>query len=212
MLEIPVASLDAVLQKQVESARGAVLRGELARAVETCRQILHSAPGCLPVRQLLRESQRRQREGEGGGGLLGRILGGLTSSRFVLTGRTQLGRDPHKAVETAEKIIAADPGGAAGHKLLAEAAAALGWRETTVFAWQCASECAPDDPETLVELGSAQLAAGHPADAVRTAERALKLDPRHPRAQALLKDASAHGSIQSGRWNESGDFRGKLKE
>ena len=54
MPDIPVASLDLRLQRQVESARSAFTRSRHADTVAQCALILQEAPGCLTVRKLQR--------------------------------------------------------------------------------------------------------------------------------------------------------------
>lgn len=208
MTELPVSALDARLQKQVESARAAFERGEDERVVALCRAVLAEAPGCLPVRKLQRVAQLRRASG---GGLFARALGSVSAAPFLVTGKLRLGDDPAKALASAERLLEADPHSRAGLALLGDAAAALGWRETAVFAAEARLELDPQDVAVLVALGRAQLAAGRADAAVRAAEAALRLEPIHGPAQALLKDASVAVSLRRGNWEERGDFRGKLK-
>lgn len=209
MPEQSVASLEPRLQKQVESARTAFERGNFAYTVELCGAVLTAAPGCLPVRKLQRTAQLK---GAGArSGFLAQALGRVSSAPFLLTGRAALAKEPLKAVASAERMLAADPRDAAGLRLLGEAALALMWPETAVFAFEVLRELAPDDVATLVALGRAQLAAGRAAQAVQCAEAALRLEPIHGAAQALLKDASVAESLRQGRWEEGGDFRAKVR-
>lgn len=210
MAEIPVAALDARLQKQVESARAAFARGEDERVVALCREVLQAAPGCLPVRKLQRAAQLRA-GGSSGKGFFAKALGSVSAAPFLVTGKLQLGDDPAKALASAERMLDADPRSRAGLALLGDAATALGWRETAVFAAEARRELDPQDVAVLVTLGRAQLAAGRPEAAVQAAEAALQLESFHGPAQALLKDASVALSLRRGNWEERGDFRGKLK-
>lgn len=209
MAETSVASLPAALQKQVESARSAFAQGNDARVIELCRVILAAAPACLPVRKLQRAAQLRQTARPSG--FLAKALGGMSTAPFRLTGNLQLGRDPAKALESAERMLETDPFSRAGLNLLGEAATALGWHETAVFAYEALREIEPDNPATLVALGWAQLAAGRPPAAVQSAEAALRIESFNGPAQTLLKDASVALTMKAGRWEDGGDFRGKLK-
>lgn len=209
MTETPVASLPNVLQKQVESARSAFAQGNDARVIELCRELVAAAPACLPVRKLLRAAQLRQTARPRG--LLAKALGGLSTAPFRFTGHVQLGRDPAKALESAQRMLDADPHSRPGLTLLGEAATALGWKETAVFAYEALRDIEPDNPATLVALGRAHLAAGRPPAAVQCAEAALRIESFNGPAQTLLKDASVAQTMQAGRWEDRGDFRGKLK-
>lgn len=209
MTELSVTALEARLQKDVESAQAAFARGDDDRVIDVCTAVLRDAPGCLPVRKLLRTAQQRRFDRQGG--LLSKTIGGVTAVPFLLSGRSALKRAPLKAVESAERAIATSPHNPAGHRLLGEAADALGWQGTAVFAWQCALETDPGEPEIMLGLAGAWLAAGQPAEAVEAAQRALRIDPHNPRAQQLLKDASVGQSLKQGGWEKAGDFRGKVK-
>lgn len=210
MQERSVASLDAQLQRQVEGARTAFERGHYELALEYSRAVLRAEPGCLPVRKLHRAAA--QRRSAAGASLLARAMGSVSSAPFLLTGNMKLVREPLKAVESAERMIEADPRSAAACKLLGQAAASLGWKETAVYAYETACECAPRDAECAVALGEALLAAGRAAEAIRAAEQALTLSPINARAQSLVKNASVASSLEQGRWDAGGNYREKLKD
>lgn len=205
MTEHTVAALEPRLQKLVESARTAFEKGNLDHCIELSSQVLAAAPGCLPVRKLWRAAQVKR--GGRGGGFLGRAWGSVSTAPFQLIGSAALAKDPAKALASAQKMLEADP----DRRMLGAAASALGWRETAVFAHEVLRELAPGDVENLVALGRAQLAAGRAEAAVRCAEAALARAPIDGPAQRLLKDASVAQIMQSGRWEEAGDFRAKVR-
>lgn len=209
MAEIPVASLPDSLQKQAESARTAFAQGNDAYVLELCHAILAAAPACLPVRKLQRAAQLRQ-PGRARG-FLAQALGSVSTAPFLLTGSVQLAREPAKALDNAQRLLETDPHSRAGLTLLGEAATALGWHETAVFAYEALRESEPDKLATLVALGRAHLAAGRAPAAVELAGAALRIEPFNAPAQALLKDASVAQTLRAGNWEAGGDFRGKLK-
>ncbi len=207
MNEVPVAALEARLQKLVESARVAFERGNHDYAVDLCREVLAAAPGCLPVRKLQRAAQLKR----GSAGGVAKFFGSVSTAPFLVSGNLALGKDPVKALESAQKLLESDPRSTAGLKMLGGAASALGWNETAVFAYEALREMEPQAIDTLVALGRAHLAAGRATAGVQWAEAALRSESLHPGAQALLKDASVAQTMQQGKWGDSGDFRGKSK-
>lgn len=209
MPEQSVASLEPRLQKLVESARIAFERGNLDYAAELAREVLSTAPSCLPVRKLLRTAQLKK--GTGGGGFFAKALGSVSSAPFLLSGNSALGKDPLKAIANAQKMLDADPNSGPGLRLLAQAATELEWPETAVFAYEALRASAPDDLAILVSLGRAHLQAGRAEPAVRCAEAVLAREPINGSAQALLKDASVAQTMKTGRWEEGGDFRAKVR-
>lgn len=207
MNEIPVAALGSRLQKQVESARQAFERGNFDYAVDLCRDVLAAAPGCLPVRKLHRAAQLKRGASRG----LARMFGGVSAAPFLISGSLALGKDPARALERAQRLVDGDPHSASGLRLLGAAATALGWHETAVFAYDALREADPQDVPNLVALGRAHLASDRADHAVQCAELALRHEPIHAGAQSLLKDASVAQTMRRGRWDESGDFRGKVR-
>lgn len=211
MAEQSVASLEPRLQKLVESARTAFERGSFDYAIELSRDVLAVAPGCLPVRKLQRAAQLKK-GAAGKGGFFAKALGSVSTAPFLLSGSSALAKDPAKALASAQKMLDADPASAPGLRLLGNAASALGWHETAVFAFEALRENEPDDLETLVALGRAHLGAGRADAAVRCAEAVLARESINGPAQALLKDASVAQTMKAGRWEEGGDFRAKVKQ
>jgi tetratricopeptide (TPR) repeat protein len=207
MNELPVAALESHLQKQAESARQAFERGNFDYAIDLCRNVLTEAPGCLPVRKLQRTAQLKR----GANGALAQMFGSVSTAPFLFSGSMALGKNPARAMESAQKLIEADPHSAAGLRMLGAAATALGWHETAVFAYEALRETDPDNGPNLVALGSAHLAAGRPDHAVQCAELALRQEPTHAGAQSLLRDASVAQTMRRGRWEDTGDFRGKVR-
>lgn len=209
MTEQSVASLDSRQQKLVESARVAFERGNFDYTIELARDVLAAAPGCLPVRKLLRAAQLKK--GTGGGGFFAKALGSVSTAPFLISGNSSLAKDPAKSLASAQKMLDADPNSVAGLRMLGQAADALGWHETAVFAYEALRANEPDDLAILVALGRAHLGAGRADSAVRCAETVLAREAINGPAQALLKDASVAQSMKSGRWEEGGDFRAKVR-
>lgn len=209
MPEQTVASLEPRWQKIVESARTAFERGNYDSAIELTREVLATAPGCLPVRKFQRAAQLKC--GVGRGGFFAKALGRVSTAPFLVGGRAALEKDPPKALASAQKMLDVDPNSAAGLRLLGTAASALGWHETAVFAFEALRENVPDDFANMVALGRAHLGAGRADAAVRCAEAVLARESINGPAQSLLKDASVAQTMKAGRWEEGGDFRAKAR-
>jgi tetratricopeptide (TPR) repeat protein len=206
MQEVPLTSLDARLQKQVESAQVALQRGNLEYVIEVTSQVLKHAPGCLPVRKLQRVALMRRHEGKNK--LMAKALGSVTMAGFMFGGK----KDPAKALENADKLLHADPTNAAALKSLAEACSSLGLLETAAYAWECLRELQPRDHDTLMNLGEAYIAAKMNKEAVRVADEMIKLRPQDGDALALMRKASVAQTMDKGNWESTTSFREKLKD
>lgn len=206
MPEIPVAALDARQQKLIENARIALGRGELEYVLEVTAQVLRSQPGCLPVRKLHRVAQLRQHRVKGRG-FVARALG-WSAAPLVFAAR----KDPAKAIESAEHVLHKDPASVAGLRMLAGAAAQLGWRETVAFALEAIRELEPANRANLLALGEAWLAVARPADALQIADALLRDQPADGDAQDLMRRASVAQTVAAHSWEEKSTYRDKLRD
>ena len=206
MQEVPLTSLDIRLQKQVENAQVALQRGNYDYVIEVTSQVLKHASGCLPVRRLQRAALLKQHESKNK--LMAKAFGSVTMAGFMFANK----KDPLKAIESAEKLLLADPNNIAALKSLAENSAALGLMETSAFAWECMREAQPKDHDTLVHLAEAYIAAKMHKEAVKVADDLLKLRPQDGDALALMRKASVAQTMDRGNWESQASFRTKLKD
>lgn len=207
MPEIPVSSLDPRVQKQIENSQIALQRGNLDYVLDVTTQVLKSAPGCLPVRRLQRVAQLRQLGTKNK--LFAKAFGSVTQAGFLFGGGK---KDPSKALETAEKMLASDPTSLPALKLLAEAAQGLDMPDTVAFAWEAIHELNPTDREALLNFGEACLVAKRPKDALRAADELLKSRPQDGDALSLMRKAAIAQTTEKGNWDDKGSFRDKLKD
>ncbi len=207
MPEIAISALDPRQQKLIDNALVALERGQLDYALDACAQILKGAPGCLPVRRLQRAAQLRDFRSKNK--FMAKALGGFSTAPFMFGGGK---KDPAKVLETAEALLVKDPTSVAALKMLAEAAGGLGLPETVAFAFEAVRELEPDNRANLLALGEAWIAAGKPAEAVKTADLLLRQKPADAEAQALLRKASVAQTVTKGNWETQGNFRDKLRD
>lgn len=208
MSEIPVTALSFPLQKQVESARAALDQGRAEHAIDTCARILEEQPGCLAVRKMQRAAQLKLAVLKRNS--VSRMVRAVSTAPFLLGGSLKLKDDPRAALTSADRLLRKDPHNVAALGLLGQAAMALGWPETAVFAYQAASDLEPDRPDLLIALAGAYLAAGRAKEAVHAADEALRIQPANADALAVHRAASVAATMAKGKWEQGGDFRGKL--
>jgi len=208
MAETSVAALDPRLQKQMESARVAYGRGNFDVTLHLCRAVLKERPACLSARRLHRTAALRLHQGSGAPFVVS--FGAPPDSPPDLIPGVDPESQPLAAVGNAEKMIESDPHDTGALRLLGQAAAALGWKETAVFAYESIRDEAPRDAGNLVALGQAQLDAGRAQEAMATAGSALRLEPRHAAAQDLLRQATAAQNFRTGRWDEIAGLGGRV--
>jgi tetratricopeptide (TPR) repeat protein len=207
MPEVPVSTLDPRVQKQLENAQTALQRGNFDYVIEVTGQVLKGAPGCLQVRKLQRVAQMRQFQTKNR--MMTKAFGSYTQAGMLFSSAK---KDPAKALENADKLLAADPTSVPALKLLSEAATLLDLLETAAWAWECVHGVAPTDREALLNMGEAYLVAKKPKDALRAADELLKMRPQDGDALNLMRKASIAITSDKGNWEEKGSFRDKLKD
>ena len=210
MSEVSVAVLEPCLREQAASAQAALNRGRTELALELCVAVLSAQPGCLAVRRLERAARLKhfatRRD------TVSQLVTAVSSAPLLLDANVQLREDPRAALLTAERLLRRDPQNLAALCLLGQAATALGWKETAIFAHETASDLAPERPDLWLSLGVAYLAAGRAKDAISAAEEALRLHPADGEAQTVLRNATVSLGIAQGKWDRGRDQLGRLDD
>lgn len=204
--EITLNDIDPRLRKQVENARKNVTKNP-AYVVEVCLGILQRNPGCLDVRKVLRDAQRRI---NGGKSALATQMKNLSVLPMALKLNSELKKDPAAAILSAEKVIGQAPDSKTGHQTLGKAAEALAMKGTAVFAYECIHQIDPKDDVNNQAYGTALIEAGEPQEAVKLGDKILRENPANEIGQDLVRRASVALSMQKGKWEDEGGFRDKL--
>ncbi|MFO8026129.1 MAG: tetratricopeptide repeat protein [Opitutales bacterium] len=209
MDEITLKDLDSRLQKQVDNARKAIDKNP-AYAVDILANIVNRHPGCLEVRKYLRQSQQKAAGGKAKG--LGGLLSKVTSLPFSMTSSSKLKKDPAAVMETAEKMLSANPANPVAHKALGAAAEELGLQETAAFAYEELHKLDKTDAESAKLLMSAYIKIGKCKEAIEVGDAAYRANPADDEVQGLIKKASVEQTMEKGKWEEDKSFREKLKD
>lgn len=204
--EITLNDIDPRLRKQVENARKNVAKNP-AYVVEVCMGILQRHPGCLDVRKVLRDAQRRI---NGGKSALVTQMKNLSVLPMAIKLGTELKKDARAALISAEKVISQAPDSKVGHQTLGKASEVLSMKETAVFAYECIYQIDPKDNANNEAYGTALIEAGDPQEAVKLGDKILRENPANEAGQDLVRRASVALSMQKGKWEEEGGFRDKL--
>jgi tetratricopeptide (TPR) repeat protein len=172
-------------------------------AIQLMQSVLKQVPGFLDGRKLLRAAALASVEGKKSGfSLAGTTLG--------MTAGSTLKKDPHAAIELAEKTLATDPKSAQGNQLLWEAANKAGLPETAAFALETLVGANPKDTKLMHQLGTQYLSMGENDKAVAVYNRIVQLNPADLEANKKAKDASASATMKSGRWQEVAESSGSM--
>ena len=209
MEEIPLKKIDLRLQKQIENARKSISKNP-SFAINILGHIADTQPACLEIRQLLREAQYKLAgvPSSKGGGFFSKI--GYSLAGMSLAGKIK--KDPAAALKPIEELIAKDVYQPEGHRFLAEAASALGLKQTQAFALEQLFAVSPESVADAKNLIRLYIKLGQNQDALRVADRAQKAHVMDEELQSLAKKAAVEQSIHKGQWDSDQSFREKLKD
>lgn len=206
--EESINQLDPRLRKQVEGARKNLTKNP-SIVITVCTNILERHPGCLEVRKLLRQAQKKAKGGKTGG--MGKFFGKVTAAPFAQKAKKNLESDPVSVMTQAEKNITENPDLPVGYRILGQAAERLGLFDTAVFAYEGLVEVDAAE-ENKIMLGNALIEAKRPKEAILLGDKILSNNPANEHAQELVRRASVAESMERGKWEEEGDFRDKLAD
>lgn len=191
-----------------ERAFTALDRGNLDYAIEMFRQCLAIEPNFLECRQYLRAAQMKK----SGGSALKRVMGGVRAAPQLTKAKMAIAKNPAEAMNVAEQVLTGDPKNGQALLLLAEAAEAGDYIETTIQTLEHYSRLNPKDTRNLHWLGRAYCSVKN-FDAARDLyERILSIKPNDFDAQKALKDVTASGAMHGGGWSEAESYRDIIKD
>jgi len=174
-----------------------------AYAISLLQAVLKDCPEFLDGRKILRRAQIAATKGKKN------LFSGFSAQ--ALKGGQLLKKDPAAALELAEKVLENDPRSSQGNHLLKEAAVALKYYETAVFALQTLVDADPKDTKVLHELGDLYFENGDSDKASATYSKILEVNPADLIAAKRSKDAAAATTMKSGGWDSAKDYRDLIK-
>ncbi|MEI8233622.1 MAG: tetratricopeptide repeat protein [Verrucomicrobiota bacterium] len=174
-------------------------------AVALLQSVLKEAPDFLDGRKLLRKAQIDLHRGKKN------FFSGFSTIAVMGKGPQLLKKDPMAALDLAEEILDKDPLNSAANHLLKDAAMALGYFDTAVFALQTLMEGAPKDTKVLRELGELYFAHGDADKALAVFNKILEITPQDLVANKRAKDAAAANTMKAGGWDKAKDYRDLIK-
>lgn len=192
MVEKAVDQIPRPLRDQFDRGMAAYHKSNLDYAVALFTEVLRKEPAFYACREALRAAQFRR--STGGSKLFRKLFG--QASPLLARGQLELRGKPAEAIHTAELILNDDPRNAAAHKLLAEAALALGLVRTAVLSLDILLKNAPGDREIAMRLAEALIAAGDVQRADRIYADLLRVNPSDLDVAKAYKDLGARRTLE----------------
>ena len=191
-----------------ERALGALERNNLEYAIEMFRQCLAIEPNFTRGRQYLRAAQSKSASSSA----LRRVVSAAYAAPKLTQAKMAIQKSPGDAMNIAEQVLTGDPRNSQALLLLAEAAEAGGYLETTIQTLEYYSKLNVKDLRSLHWLARSYGAVKNYEGARDTYERILQINPANFEAQKGLKDVTAHGAMQGGGWDDAKSYRDVIKD
>lgn len=173
---------------------------------------LEIEPGFLKARQVLRGAQVMKYKENKGGGMFGKLFSAVGSSPALAQAMANVHKDPGKAMEAAEKVLAGNPYNNQAHCTLAEAAMSMDLPQTAVFSLETAVEGDAENVSTLLRLARLYLDIGQPGKAQGIYDKVLKLEPANSEAYQGVKDSTAMAALKQGGWEDAESSKDVMKD
>jgi tetratricopeptide (TPR) repeat protein len=176
-------------------------------AISLLQEILKQEPEFLTGRQLLRRAEVTKSKSAKKS-----FFNISTAPIGVMKAQREIKKDPKRAIEMLEQVLAREPYNRQANLLLKEAALAAGWSEVGVFALRTLLEENPRDAKVLHELGRLYHDLGDHENEVEIYNQLSAINPLDAQSLRLGKDASARASMKKGGWTQAESYRDLIKD
>lgn len=210
--ETKLADLPTPLRRTYDRAREAADKKNYAYAFEMLRGILKKMPGCLEVREKLRETQMERAKGKADWMLQlsawPAVLFGIYVKGPLLLKKGQVS----EALDLAEGLMTKDPKLLPTILFLARAAESAGLDKVAIRTLEHGHEHNPKSMELLQRQLSVYQRLGDDQSALRILQEMCELKPDDLALNNQMKQASASAAMQRGKWNQAESYRDVIKD
>ena len=204
MAEITVENLDRRARELYNKALAALERNNPDYAIEMFMQCLAITPNFTHGRKFLRAAQLKRAETLGS---FKKMFASAKVTPTVTKAKMSLSKNPVEAMHLAEQALSDDPKNGQALMVLAEAAEAAHFPETAAQTLETYIKLNPRDGKAAHWLARVYFVTERHDLAREVYERILQGNPNDFEAQKGLKDATAHGAMQGGGWEEAKSYR-----
>ncbi len=190
-------------------ALAALERNNLDYAIEMFMQTLAVEPNFTQGRKFLRAAQLKRSDSLGS---IKKMMATAKVAPIVGKAKLAVGKNPIEAMALAEQALSEDPKNGQALSILAEAAEAAQFPETAAQTLETYTKLSPRDTKAAHRLARAYSAMGKHDLELEVYERLVQANPNDFDAQKGLKDATAHGAMAGGGWEEAGSYRDVMKD
>lgn len=208
--KLTLEGVPANVRELYERGNAALEKKNFDYAIAIYGQVLVHQPGFYPCREALRAAQFKK-AGEKTG-FFRKFVGSASNSPQLAKAQILLRSSPQEALSAAEGVLNTDPNNTTAHKILAEAASALGYLKTAVLSLEIAFRNSSRDPEIAMRLAEALATAGDVARAESILEDVLRQNPADADVSQTLKNISARRTLKEGGYDKLSDGTGSYRD
>jgi tetratricopeptide (TPR) repeat protein len=172
-------------------------------------QTLALEPNFLQGRKFLRAAQVKRVESAGS---IRKMMSAARAAPILGKAKMAIGKNPLEAMTLAEQALTEDPRSGQAMLILAEAAETAQLHETAAQTLEIYTKGNPRDTKALHWLARAYTGMVKHDLARDVYERLLSMNPNDFEAQQGIKDATAHGAMAEGKWQEAESYRDVMKD
>jgi tetratricopeptide (TPR) repeat protein len=205
--ELP-PDLRRLYDKGVEAAQ----RENFDYATTLFCQVLQREPGLFEARKALRAAQTKRSAGASTG-FFKKMMSNAGSSPQIAKAKLALNKNPAEAMAIAEEVLNGDANNPFAHRIIIDAAHALGLPRTAVLSLETVVRIAPKDKALVIEFANVVAETGGNATvAEKFLDDLVRSSPYDPDLLQAQKNLSAHKILDEGGYNALSDGSGSFRD
>ena len=215
MAEKLLNELSPDLRRLYAKAVEAAQRDNFDYATTLFCSVLQKEPGLFEARKALRVAQTARSAGASTG-FFKKMMSNAGSSPQITKAKMSLNKNPAEAMAIAEEVLNGDANNPFAHRIIIDAAHALGFPKTAVLSLETMVRLAPKDKALVIDFANTVAETGGNATiAEQFLDDLISAVPYDPDLLQAQKNLSAHKLLDEGGYNEmaetGGTFRDVLK-
>ena len=212
MAEKKLNELSPDLRRMFVKAVEAAQRENFDYATTLFCQVLQREPGLFEARKALRVAQTKRSAGVSTG-FFKKMMSNAGSSPQIAKAKLALNKNPAEAMAIAEEVLNGDANNPFAHRIIIDAAHALGLPRTAVLSLETVVRIAPKDKALVIEFANVVAETGGNATvAEKFLDDLIRSSPYDPDLLQAQKNLSAHKILDEGGYNALSDGSGSFRD
>jgi tetratricopeptide (TPR) repeat protein len=175
-------------------------------------QVLKTEPALFECRKALRAAQAVKSAGASTG-FFKKMMSGGGSLPQITKAKLALKNNPAEAMAIAEEVLNSDANNSSAHRIIVDAAQALGLPQTAALSLELMVRNSPTNKALVVEFADAVAASGGNATvAEQFLDELIRTSPYDPDLQQAQKNLSAHKTMDEGGYGALEDGTGSYRD